>query len=52
MSINYINGANDAEIKAQLADALTRNAQFVGKENEHLALLVDGKSLLTILSKR
>jgi phospholipid-transporting ATPase len=52
MSINYINGANDAEIKAQLADALTRNAQFVGKENEHLALLVDGKSLLTIMAEK
>jgi len=50
MTINYINGADDNEIKTQLRECLERNADCIGKENEHLALLVDGKSLITIMA--
>ena len=34
---------------AQMDDALREHKQFLGTETEHLALIVDGKALLSIM---
>eukprot|EP00286_Rhodomonas_abbreviata_P023395 CAMPEP_0181305238 /NCGR_PEP_ID=MMETSP1101-20121128/9612_1 /TAXON_ID=46948 /ORGANISM="Rhodomonas abbreviata, Strain Caron Lab Isolate" /LENGTH=1030 /DNA_ID=CAMNT_0023411119 /DNA_START=762 /DNA_END=3857 /DNA_ORIENTATION=- len=51
MRINYINGNTAQEVKEQLMQAIENrdSASLGGQAPDNLALLVDGKSLLTIL---
>uniref|UniRef100_A0A7S0EQ35 Phospholipid-transporting ATPase n=1 Tax=Hanusia phi TaxID=3032 RepID=A0A7S0EQ35_9CRYP len=51
MEINYINGSSDDEVKRQLDHILQKNENYIGKETEHLALIVDGKSLLVLMEE-
>mmetsp|Transcript_3683 Transcript_3683/g.9267 ORF Transcript_3683/g.9267 Transcript_3683/m.9267 type:complete len:1125 (-) Transcript_3683:205-3579(-) len=50
MTINYINGEEESEVRQQLAGCLEKFQEFVGQETEHLALLITGKALLYIMA--
>jgi len=49
MQLNRVVADSPAAVRAELKDALARNASYVGKETEHLALVVEGKALLAIM---
>ena len=49
MQLNRIVGSTVDEVRGEIDAALSRNKEHIGKETEHLALIVEGKSLITIM---
>ena len=49
MQLNRVVGDTADEVRQELKTALQRNTQYIGKETEHLALIVEGKSLIAIM---
>lgn len=49
MQLNRVVGSTADEVRGEIEAALDRNKQYIGKETEHLALIVEGKSLIMIM---
>lgn len=49
MQLNRVVGDTVEEVRAELKKALDRNKEHIGKNTEHLALIVEGKSLIAIM---
>ena len=49
MQLNRVVGGSADEVRAELKAALDRNKEYIGQSTEHLALIVEGKSLIAIM---
>jgi len=49
MTLEYVNADDAAEVRGQIKAILDRHKALIGQETEHLALIITGKALISVM---